>query len=171
MTLDPQSCRALAVEMVSAAVNDLKRHHRPRDIAFFEDASKSEMWCVGAGLDYDATISRLRRDGHLVAAPPAPRPAPRQPVRTPTRDAAYQREFRRRLLARLPRSSETACTTAALAQSLGVYRKAVQNALAPLRLAGRAMCRFEARRGGTTALWWKISGEISRIAIDTRTTP
>lgn len=131
MTLDPQSCRALAVEMVFAAVNDLKAHHKQRDIDFFLSPERSELWCVGAGLDYDATISRLRRDGHLVAAPPAPRPAPRQPVRTPTRDAAYQREFRRRLLARLPRSSETACTTAALAQSLGVYRKAVQNVLAP----------------------------------------
>ena len=145
MTLDPQACRALAVEMVSAAVNDLKAHHKQRDVDFFLSPERSELWCVGAGLDYDATISRLRRDGHLVAAPPAPRPAPRQPVRTPTRDAAYQREFRRRLLARLPRSSETACTTAALA---------------PLRLAGRAMCRFEARRGGTTALWWKVSSEI-----------
>ena len=67
MTLDPQACRDLATEVVLCAVADLKAHHKAKDVEWFEDARKSEFWIVGAGLDYDATISRLRAQGHLTA--------------------------------------------------------------------------------------------------------
>lgn len=70
MTLDPQSCRDLAVDMVDSAVADLKLNHHPREIAFFTDPAKSELWIVAAGLDYDAVVSRLRHDGHFTPAPP-----------------------------------------------------------------------------------------------------
>lgn len=69
MTLDPQACRDLAVAVMNSAITDLKTHHKPREIAFFLDAKKSELWCIAAGLDWDATVSRLRHDGHLVPAP------------------------------------------------------------------------------------------------------
>ena len=70
MTLDPQACRDLAVDMMASAVDDLKAHHKQKEIDFFTDPRKSELWCVGAGLDYEAVVSRLRHDGHFVPAPP-----------------------------------------------------------------------------------------------------
>jgi hypothetical protein len=53
--------------MVESAVTDLKRFHRQSDIDFFLDAKRSEIWIVGAGLDYDAVLSRLKADGDLIA--------------------------------------------------------------------------------------------------------
>ena len=62
MTLDPQACRDLATEVVLCAVAALKRDHKAKDVEWFEDATKSEFWIVAAGLDWDATVSRLRHD-------------------------------------------------------------------------------------------------------------
>lgn len=61
--------RELACAVVLQGVEYLKADHHPREIAFFMKPELSELWCVAAGLDYEATISRLRADGHFVPAP------------------------------------------------------------------------------------------------------
>ena len=154
MTLDPQSCRALAVEVVSAAVNDLKAHHKQRDVDFFLSPERSELWCVGAGLDYDATVSRLRAQGHLTAAPVTVKRKP-APVPRPGR-SAYQMEMERRVLKVLPLGPDTACTVRQIADYVGVYAAVVRTALDGLRGRGKAECQRVPRRGGTTAMWWRV---------------
>ena len=67
---DPIPYHDLACAVVQQGVDMLKAHHAQQEIDFFTDPAKSEVWCVAAGLDWDATVSRLRHDGHLVATPP-----------------------------------------------------------------------------------------------------
>lgn len=40
-------------------------YERQRELRFFADPSRSAPWCEMAGVDYDATVSRLERDGLL----------------------------------------------------------------------------------------------------------
>lgn len=167
--MDAKPYRDLACAVVQQGVEYLKAAHHPREIAFFSEAAKSEVWCVAAGLDWEAATSRLRHDGHFVPAPPKPKksayhePAPIC--------AAYRAEIERRLLRKLPLYPETACSPRQLSVAVGVYVHVIRQALTALHGRGMAATRMEVRRGGPTAVWYRVEKGATIFAenIDTVT--